>query len=305
VPPGDGVSGSNDGTHSRLTTVHTCLQVGVWGNVALTAFKILAGVTGGSRAMIADGIHSGTDIVATAVVWFAYKSSKKPADVGHPYGHEGFESLAALFVALLLMVTGGFMVYAAILTIVHGSYHEPSRLALVAALISIAVKEAMYHYTVWIGKRENSPALLSNAWDHRSDVLSSVAALVGIVGARSGIGLLDPMAVVVIAVLIIHLASRILRENAGMLIDEPPAAELLDELAAVVKGVERVAGIREFKVRRRGSMYYVDVTILVDGGLSVAEGHAVAEKVERQLLNSGNRVFSSMVHVEPCAAPEP
>jgi cation diffusion facilitator family transporter len=284
-----------------LFAVRTCLHVGIWVNVLLTAFKIAAGIVGGSRAMLVDGIHSGTDVVATVVVFFAYNSSKKPADESHPYGHEGIESIAALFVALLLIVTGGYMTYSSIQYIRTGAYHMHGLLPLVAAVLSIVIKEAMYHYTVWIGKRENSPALLSNAWDHRSDVFSSVAALLGILGARAGMKFLDPLAGIVIALLIIHMAYRIIRENLGMLIDEPPDAEEFASLSAVIAGVDGVREIGEFKVRRRGSMYYVDVTIFVSEDLTVGEGHSVAEEVERRLLQPGNRVFSSMVHVEPYA----
>jgi cation diffusion facilitator family transporter len=288
-----------------LFSVHACLHIGVWTNIALTVFKLAAGVVGGSRAMLADGIHSGTDVVATVVVLLAYKKSKKPADDCHPYGHEGVESLAALFVAVLLMVTGGYMIYSSILFIIRGEYHIPGFLPLIAAVVSIVLKEAMYHYTAWIGRRENSPALLSNAWDHRSDAFSSVAALLGIIGARAGIEFLDPVAGIAIALLIIHMAYKILRENLGMLIDEPPDPKLFDALAAVITGVEGVRSIGEFKVRRRGSMYYVDVTIFVCDDLTVAEGHAISESVERRLMRSGNRIYSSMVHVEPYACPNP
>jgi cation diffusion facilitator family transporter len=282
-----------------LLAVRTCLHVGIWVNVVLTAFKVVAGVVGGSRAMLVDGIHSGTDVVATVVVYFAYGSSKKPADDSHPYGHEGIESIAALFVALLLIVTGGYMIFSSIQYISVGAYHMHGSLPLIAAILSIVIKESMYHYTVWIGKREHSPALLSNAWDHRSDAFSSVAALLGILGALAGVEMLDPVAGIFIALLIIHMAYRIIRENLGMLIDEPPDAEQFDALSAVIAGVAGVQGIGEFKVRRRGSMYYVDVTIFVFENLTVAEGHAVAEEVERRLTKPGNRVFSSMVHVEP------
>jgi cation diffusion facilitator family transporter len=280
-------------------SVDTCFQLGIWVNVALALFKFFAGVFGNSHALIADAIHSTSDVVATAVVWIAYKSSKKPADANHPYGHEGIESLAAIFVSILLMITGGYMVYSVIKLIIVGTYREPTILALDAAAVSVVIKEAMYHYTAWIGKRENSPALISNAWDHRSDAFSSVAALLGIIGARVGSDFFDPVAGIVIALLIIHMAYKIMRENVGMLIDEPPKPELFNKLKGVIHGVEGVRDLGDFKVRRRGSMYYIDLTIYVCGGLTVSEGHAIAEKVEKQLLASGNRIFSSMVHVEP------
>lgn len=289
----------NEHDTSIRTSVKICLHVGVWVNVVLTAFKLAAGIIGGSRAMLVDGIHSFSDVIATVVVFVAYGSSKKPADDSHPYGHEGIESVAALFVALLLIVTGGYMTYSSIMYIIAGSFHMRGSLPLIAAVLSIIIKESMYHYTVWIGRREHSPALLSNAWDHRSDAFSSVAALLGILGARAGIEFLDPVAGIVISLLIIHMAYKILRINLGMLIDEPPDDELFTTLAALIESVPGVRGIGDFKVRRRGSMYYADLTIFVSDTLTVAEGHAIAEAVERKLMRSGNRIYSSMVHVEP------
>ena len=286
-------------TKNTWGSVNTCFQLGVWVNVALTCFKFFAGIAGGSRAMVADSLHSTSDVIATIIVWLAYRSSKKPADDTHPYGHEGIESLAAIFVSLLLIITGGYMTYSSIILIARHAYRGPSGLALAAAVVSIIIKEAMYHYTIWIARRENSPALLSNAWDHRSDVFSSIAAFLVIMGAMSGRAFLDPAAGILIAALFIQLAYKILRENLGRLIDEPPEPELLNKFKCMLEQIEGVKGIGDFKVRRRGSMYYIDLTIYVAGRLTVEQGHAVAETVEEKLLNSGNRVFSSMVHVEP------
>jgi len=140
-----------DKTHRNVfLTAGMCLQIGVWVNVALTAFKLMAGLGGNSRALVMDAIHSASDVVATVVVWLAYRTSKRPADANHPYGHEGFQSLAAIFVSLLLIITAGFMAFSSIQDILKGVEREPSRLALYAALVSIVIKEAMYRYTIWV-----------------------------------------------------------------------------------------------------------------------------------------------------------
>lgn len=285
-----------------LLRAEVCFHIGLWVNIGLTLFKIFVGITGHSKAMVADGLHSASDVVATFVVYLAYKSSKRPADATHPYGHEGIESLAAMGIALLLVVTGAYMIYSSVISIHVGVARIPSFMPLVAAVVSIVIKEAMFHYTYRVGKRENSPALISNAWDHRSDAISSLTAFAGIIGARSGRPFLDPAAGIAIAALIIFMAYKIMRENVGMLIDEPPGKEIFTSLGKVVEGVAGVEGIGDVKVRRRGSMYYVDLTIFVGDDLSVAEGHAIAEKVERELLSSGNRIHSSMVHVEPASS---
>ena len=277
----------------------TCTLIGLVGNVVLSIFKLLAGIFGSSYAMIADAIHSISDSFATGTAYVGIRIGERPADEGHPYGHANAETIAAFFIALIILGTGVFVGVDAVHLVVQKHFETPAMIALVAAVISIIIKEAMFRYTLKVGQRNNSPAVIATAWDHRSDVYSSVAAFLGILGARLGFQYLDPIAGLAISALIIKMSLTLFRSNIGILMDERPETAVLDEIRATALEVGGVQAIDSLKVHRRGSTFTIDIEIAVDSRLTVEQGHQVAAEVKNNLLSKIEHVQDVMVHVNP------
>jgi cation diffusion facilitator family transporter len=283
----------------NLLDSKTCTLLGLVANIALAIFKLLAGIFGFSYAMIADGIHSFSDCFATGAVYVGIRIGERPADESHPYGHGNAETIAAFLVALIILATGVFVGVSAIQLLTHKHFETPTTIALAAAAASIVIKEGMFRYTLKVGERNNSPAVIANAWDHRSDAYSSVAALVGILGARLGFQYLDPIAGLVVSALIIKMSLTLFRSNVGILMDERPETAVLDDIRATTLAVGRVKAIDSARVHRRGSTFTIDMEIAVDSKLTVEQGHQVAVEVRDRLMKEVAHVRDVMVHVNP------
>lgn len=283
----------------NLSTPKTCTQVGLGTNIVLTVFKLLAGIFGRSYAMIADGLHSFSDILATGIVYIGICIGVRPPDEEHPYGHGNAETIAALLVALIVLATGIYAGISACMAIIHREPRIPSAIALMAALVSIIIKEGLFRYTIKVGERSNNPAIISNAWEHRSDAYSSVAALIGIAGARFLFWYLDPLAGLVVSVFILRISFHLIRSNIGILMDEKPPLMILSNIKEVVKDVKEVRNIDSIKVHPRGSTYTIDIEIAVDSELSVFEGHRIAAALKARLLKQVQYIRDVMVHVHP------
>ncbi len=277
----------------------TCTLVGLGINVALAIFKMLAGILGFSYAMIADAIHSISDCLATGTVYVSLRIGEKPADESHPYGHANAETIAAFLVALIILATGVFVGVSAIHLIAHKHLQTPATIALVAAVASIVVKEGLFRYTLKVGKKNNSPAVIANAWDHRSDAYSSVAVLVAILGARLGFQYLDPVAGLVVSGFIVNISISILRPNIGILMDERPSSAVMDQIRAATLEVGRIKAIDDLRVHRRGSSFTIDMEIAVSSKLTVEQGHGIAAEIRSRLMNTLEHVQDVMVHVNP------
>lgn len=194
-------------------------------NILLAILKISMGFFAGSTALIADGFHSVSDMASTLIVLISIKLSETPADKNHPYGHEKAEALGTNLLAVILIITAVFLSREAFLTLISGEISQPGFVALIVAFISIVAKELLYRYTIIIGKKINSRALIADAHHHRSDALSSIAALIGIAGARMGFTVLDPLAGLVVAVLIFKVGYDILKTTSYELMDGRPSKE--------------------------------------------------------------------------------
>ena len=275
--------------------------VSIAGNAALSLFKLLAGVLAHSGAMISDAVHSASDVLSSIIVIIGVKLSVRAPDKEHPYGHERFECVAAIVLAVVLGVTGLLIGYQAVGSIdaADGARLVPGQLALVAAIVSIAVKEAMYWYTRYYGKRLNSTSLMANAWHHRSDALSSVGALIGIAGARMGHPVMEPIASLVICVFILKAAYDIFRDAMGKMVDHAADAETERSISDCVLQQAEVLGIDRLQTREFGSRIYVDLEIRLDGALSLYEAHEIAERVHDCIEQNFPRVKHIMVHVNP------
>ncbi len=270
-------------------------------NSLLSVFKLLAGLLAHSGAMISDAVHSASDVLSSFIVIIGVKLAAKEPDKEHPYGHERFECVAAIVLAVVLLVTGLFIGSAALGKITAGQaeIEIPERLAVVAAIVSILVKETLYWYTRFHARRIDSGALMAEAWHHRSDALSSVGALVGIVGARMGYPILDPIASLVICVFIAKAALDIFRDAVSKMVDHACSEEMEQSLRDCAAGQPEVLGVDRIQTRVFANRIYVDIEISCDGSLSLSEAHAIAERVHHTIEESFPKVKHIMVHVNP------
>ncbi len=276
--------------------------VSIIANFVLTVFKLAAGVIAHSGAMISDAIHSASDVFSTIVVIIGIRISRKASDKDHPYGHERLECVAAIVLATILAFTGLGIGYKALGQIAGGDYAHlevPGRLALVAAVVSILVKEAMYQYTKICARRIDSSALMADAWHHRSDALSSVGALIGIGGARLGFPILDPAASVVICIFIEKAAYEIFMDAVDKMVDKACDEETERGLTECALNQEGVLGVDLLHTRVFGSKIYVDIEIRADGDKTLRQAHAIAERVHDSIEKTFPRVKHIMVHVNP------
>lgn len=268
-------------------------------NVVLAAIKIVAGIIGKSNAMLADGVHTLSDVLTTIVVIFGLKISSKEADKEHPYGHEKYEPIFAKLLSVMLALTGTYIGYSSIKVLISGNIKTPGVIALVAAVVSILVKEGMYWYTVKAARKIKSLSLEADAWHHRSDAFSSIGTFIGILGARKGIKVLDPIAGIVVSLFVIKVGFDLYIRATKELVDQSAGDEIEKNILEIVKSVEGVDSIKTLKTRIFGNKLYVDIEITVDGNLTVEEGHNIAEMVHDKLEGTMDEVKHCMVHVEP------
>lgn len=274
--------------------------VSITGNAMLSAFKLIAGIVAHSNAMISDAVHSASDIFGTLVVIIGIKLASKKADKEHPYGHERMECVAAIVVAMVLFMIGlgiGNGALKNILSDNYGNLQIPGILALVAAIVSIVVKEAMFWYTKINAVKIDSSALLAEAWHHRSDALSSVGALIGIAGARLGFPVMDSIASLVIFAFIIKAAYDIFKDATDKLVDHSCDEETERQIYDRVMQNKEIIGIDALHTRIFGNKIYVDIEIAVDGSYTLKKSHEIAEKVHEDIEKNFQKVKHIMVHV--------
>ncbi len=271
-------------------------------NVVLMIFKLIAGIVANSYALISDAVHTGSDVFSTFIVMIGVRISSKDSDDNHEFGHERFESIAAIMLAVILFITGIGICYAGISKIAKGDYEilEFGWLALSVAIISIVTKEVMYQYTIRVSKKINSGALKADAWHHRSDALSSIGSLIGVVGAMLGVPILDAISSLIICLFIFKVAVDIFLDAVSKLTDEACDKQTEEQLYKLIKSVEGVINIDNLKTRKFGNKVYVQVDICADKNLNLTKSHNIAENVEIAVLTEFNIVKECFVHVNPC-----
>lgn len=277
-------------------------MVSIIGNIILSVLKLMAGIIANSGAMISDAVHSASDVFSSIVVIIGVKLSAKKSDKEHPYGHERMECVAAIILAVVLLVTGLFIGKSTVDTLGSGSLDElsvPGALALAAAAVSIAVKEAMFWYTRHYAKLLDSGAVMADAWHHRSDALSSVGALIGIAGARMGVPILEPIASLVICLFIFKAAYDIFKDAVDKMVDHSCGDETEDALRQCALSQEGVKGVDLLHTRIFGNKIYVDIEIKMDGEKTLSECHNTAEVVHSEIERNFPKVKHIMVHVNP------
>ncbi len=276
--------------------------VTIIGNVALSVMKLAAGILAKSNAMVSDAVHSASDVFSTVVVMVGIRLAAKESDKEHPYGHERLECVAAMLLAMVLFVTGLGIGVEAAKDIASGDYAKlqvPGALAMAAAVVSVASKEAMYWYTRFYAKKIDSSALMADAWHHRSDAFSSIGALVGIGGARLGFPVMDSAASLVIFVFIVKAAYDIFKDAIDKMVDHSCDDETERQIYECVMRNEEVLGIDLLQTRIFGARIYVDVEVQVDASYTLQEAHEIAELVHEEIEKEFSKVKHIMVHVNP------
>ena len=271
-------------------------------NTGLSLLKLLAGILAHSSAMISDAIHSASDVFSTIVVIIGIRLASKEPDREHPYGHERLECVAAIVLAIVLLITGLGIGADALGKIMKGNYDNlqtPGVPALIAAILSIAVKEGMYWYTRFYAIKIDSSALMADAWHHRSDAFSSIGALIGIAGARLGYPIMDSVASLVIFGFIVKAAFDIFKDAMDKMVDHSCDEETEKAIYACVMKNEKVLGIDLLQTRIFGNKIYVDVEIAADGSYTLREAHTIAEAVHEDIEKNFPKVKHIMIHVNP------
>ena len=285
---------------TRRAVAQRVTAVGALVNLLLSLAKIAAGALGQSAGLLADGVHSLSDLLSDAMVWYAAHHGAKEADEDHPYGHGRFETLAtAALGAILVLVALGIAADALFRLAEPERLTLPAQITLWIAGLSILAKEALYHYTTAAAKRIRSEMLRANAWHHRSDAISSIVVLAGILGALAGLPFLDAVAAVIVAVLVAKIGWDLAWDALRELVDTALEPERVRAIRAAIATVPGVRDLHRLRTRRVGGAALADVHILVDERLSVSEGHRIAEAVRRTLVRDIDELDDVIAHIDP------
>lgn len=269
-------------------------------NLLLTVFKLFAGIFAHSAAMISDAVHSASDVFSTVIVIIGVRLSKKSSDAEHQYGHERLECVAAILLSVMLAFTGAGIGFSGIKNLTaQERIVIPGAFALAAAVISVIVKEIMFRYTASAAKKTHSGALMADAWHHRSDALSSIGSFIGILGAKIGFPVLDPIAGLIICLFIFKVAAEIFIDAVSKMTDRAADGETVLDIRKLVLSQDGVLEIDDLKTRKFGDKVYIDIEIAVDGEITLNEAHAIAERVHDKIEQSIPLVKHCMVHVNP------
>lgn len=291
---------------SRTKRIYRVTLLGMFVNIALFAFKLVAGIVGRSGAMIADAVHSASDFATDIVVLVFVRISTKPRDDDHDWGHGKYETLASLIIGVALFAVGIEILADSaekIAAVASGEVlPRPGIIAIIAAAVSIIAKEALYHYTVRIGRKVDSPSVVANAWHHRSDALSSVGALIGI-GMAYFLGekwrIADPIAAIVVAALILKVAYDLCRTALAELLEKSLSKEVEEEILSIISATPNVYKPHNLRTRRIGANIAIEVHIRVDGAMTVHDSHEISRDIERALRHRFGEQTAVAIHIEP------
>lgn len=272
--------------------------IGIATNLGLAVVKLVVGTLVGSTVLVADGLNSTGDVVATAIGWVGFRLGRRPPDASHPYGHGGFEAAAGLVIGGILLTTGLFVAIDGVRALARGTETPPGAQALAVAALTAVVKELLYRYTIAEGRRLNSPALRASARDHRADVGLAVVVFAAVLGARLGFPWIDPLAAVGVGLWIMGMSWEPVRANLGVLLDEEPEG-VGEAVRLVASGVDGVVSVDAVRVHALGAYHVVDLEIACPGAWSLREGHEAAHRVEAAVRDGVDHVAEVRVHVNP------
>ncbi|SDC23491.1 cation diffusion facilitator family transporter [Pelagirhabdus alkalitolerans] len=280
--------------------------IGIIGNLLLAVMKGVVGWLSGSHALVADAAHSASDVISSITVLAGVRAANKPPDKEHPYGHGKAESISAIIVSILLIIVGFEIAWSSLQVFWGEAIIAPRGMALIAITISIVSKELMYQYKNRLGKRINSPALMADAWHHRSDVFSSMGVLIGVGGAIIGDQLgyaflvyLDPLAGMIVALFIIRIGYQMIRKSIHMVLENILDEEESARFITTTKSITGVLQVDELRARSHGQYVVLDLKIGVDPALNVEKAHQISKRVKQALMNEHHDVSDVLVHVNP------
>jgi cation diffusion facilitator family transporter len=280
-------------------TIKSVTYLGILVNIALTVVKVVVGLLSGSLALLADGIHSLSDVATDAVVLVGLRLSSKAPDQSHPYGHGRAETFSAGLLALILVTVGGVMIYYATMAIARGEITVPRIGVLIAALFSIAAKEWLYRITTQAAVQSNSPALYANAWHHRSDALSSIAVMIGFVSLELGFGHGDQIAAIAVGLMVIFVGVQVIGDCLRELAESAVDSDTIEHIKQIINSDASIQHWHKLRTRTVGREVFLDLHILVDPQLNIAAAHEVAERLEQALDKEISRPVNITIHVEP------
>ncbi len=297
----NGAQNSTAGPTSKESTVRKVTWVGLWVNLILAAVKFAAGIFGRSQALVADAIHSLTDLTTDIAVIAGSHYWSRPPDENHPYGHRRLETLVTVFIGIVLISAGIGIGWKAISTLHQQHAPPPGWIAIMAALASIVCKESLYRWTARIGRSLKSTALAANAWHHRSDAFSSLPVLIAVTGARvfPSWSFLDHVGAVVVSIFILHASIKIIWPGLGELIDVGAPTEIRKKIQDIALKNEGVLQVHDIRTRFISSSIQVDLHIVVEGLITVRQGHDIADDVRARIIDAIPEVLDVIVHVDP------
>jgi len=265
-------------------------KIGVWGNSGLFTIKLLCGITGGSRAVVADAVHSGVDIITAMIVMISLRVSKAPPDKEYPYGHGQVEYIASMFIGMSLTVVVGAIIYNSIVVIIQGVSGQPSVIALLGLIVSMVGNELMYRQSYCAGTRFRSPAMIANGLENRADVFSSLGALVGVVGAQLGFIFMDPLGAILVAIIIARSAFEMLKSGWNGILGSSLKESTEDRIRNEANADTDVKGVVSLKTRAIGPYLGIDLKLGVSPDLTLSEGYEIADRVRDRLTKKIDRV---------------
>lgn len=291
---------------SREKKIYWVTAVGSIVNILLVIFKFVAGFVGRSSAMVADAVHSLSDLLTDIIIVVFVKTASKPIDHTHEYGHGKFETLATLIIGVILILVGLGIMISGIedcIKFFHGDRGEkPRMIALIAAVLSIVLKEGAYRYTLSQGKKINSPILIANAWHHRSDAFSSIATLVGVAGSmflgKNGL-IFDPLAAILVSFYICKTGYDVIKDSSNELLERSLPIETEKEIREIIKSVQGIEGVHNLKTRKIGNRIAIEAHTEMDGKITLEEAHRIASMAEKQLKKKYGRKTHIGLHMEP------
>jgi cation diffusion facilitator family transporter len=274
--------------------------IGAIANFILAVLKVAFGIIGHSQALLADGIHSFSDLVTDFMVLFASKTASQGPDQDHPYGHGRIETMFTVGLSIFLALVGAGIIFEAIERIIHPQLLEhPTFIVLIVAVVSIVVNEWLFRYTQIVGKRIKSKLVIANAWHHRSDAFSSIVVLVGVIGTMLGIHFFDAAAAIVVALMIINMGIKMAWQAIKELVDTGVDADQEKAIVGSIKDIPGVRAVHQFRSRSLAGEIFVDAHIQVAPRLSVSEGHFIADHVQRRLRHSFPELLDITIHIDP------
>jgi len=273
--------------------------INFWGNLGLAVLKLFCGIVGDSKALLADAIHSFADVIVAGFLLISLKIQGKPPDESHPYGHGNIEFVASAFIGIVLILTAIFIAVYSLRAIMRGDMPEPGTIAILALIVGAVGNELLCQHSLCAGTKTDSPAMLANARENRADVYTSLAALVMVIGAKLGLRFLDPIAAVGVAALVAKFGIETLYGSAGGLVDKSIEEEEIDKITDIASSVEGVEGIASVKARSSGRKIGIDLDVQVKPQATVAEGSAIAKRVQSRIEKEISHVGNVTVRFKP------